>query len=83
MVQETAATPETVQTDEEIKTGTEEPALTDKADQIPETDQDQGTDPHLEKQTGTHHQETETPEAEAANPTEVPEATEKDQLSSA
>ena len=79
IIQETAATPETVQTDEKIKTETDGPARIDKADQILEKDQDQETEPHPEKQTDTHHQETETPEAEAANLTEVTEATEKDQ----
>ena len=43
IIQEKVATPETPQIDEKIKTKTEEPAQTDRADQIPETDQDQET----------------------------------------
>jgi hypothetical protein len=38
IIQEKVATPETSPTDEKIKTETEEPAQTDRADQIPETD---------------------------------------------
>ena len=74
-----AATPETPQTDEKIKTKTGEPAPTDRADQIPETDQDQETDPHQQTETITDRQETEIQEAEAENHTEVTEAIEKDQ----
>ena len=79
IIQEKVATPETPQTDWKIRTETDEPAPTDKADQIPETDQDQETEPHPENQTNTHHQETETQEAEAVNLTEATEVTETDQ----
>ena len=63
IIQEKVATPEPPQTDGKIRTETDEPALTDKADHIPETDQDQETEPHPENQTNTHRQETETQEA--------------------
>jgi hypothetical protein len=79
IVQEKVATPETPQTDEKIKTETDELAPTDRADQIPETDQDQQTDHHQETEIITNLQEIEIQEAEAENRTEAPEATEKDQ----
>jgi hypothetical protein len=79
ITQEKVATPETPQTDEKFKTETEEPAPTDRADQILETDQDQETDPHQETETITDRLETEIREAEAVNLTEVPEVTGTDQ----
>jgi hypothetical protein len=79
IIQEKVATPETSQTDGKIKTETEEPAPTDRADQIPETDQDQEIDPHQETETITDRPETKIREAEAVNLTEVPEVTETDQ----
>ena len=54
MFQETAATPETAQIDEKIKTETDEPAQTNKADQIPETT----ITPDKEHPQVTDHQET-------------------------
>jgi len=76
------ATPETPQTDGRIRTETDAPAPTDRAGQIRETDHDQETDPHQGTEPITDRHETESREAGAANPTEVPEApeiTEKDQ----
>jgi hypothetical protein len=79
IIQEKVATPETPRTDGKFKTETEEPAPTDRADQILETDQGQETDPHQETETITDRHETETQEAEAENRTEATEATETDQ----